>query len=190
MTLSFLFIAGSNNSCTGPDSGITHPLRSVVNLSKGESQKVQLVNGEMVDITLIEVKEFHDELRDAVREAHVKVSVDGEEITIISGNYYLPQKVGNVKIDCPATGGYVENVRIDNYGFDKDTRIRDRKDPEKMPPTIHAAYHPSQNIKPGDSITFKVRTFRSETGHYIITVQRSNELGYNATAHLHVEVTW
>ena len=124
LALTTLFISGLNNCCTGPDSAISNPLRSVVNLSIGESQKVGLVNGDTVQIKLIDVKEIHDELRDAVREAQVKVSIDGQEATIISGNYYLPQKVGSVRIDCPVTGGYVKNVRIDDYGFEKDARIR------------------------------------------------------------------
>ena len=117
-------ITGLFVSCTNTEPVATNPLRSVVNLSIGESQDVILVNGENVNIKLIDVKEINDELRDAVREAHVKVSVDGEEATIISGNYYLPVKVGNVKIDCPVTGGYVKNCRYDDYGFDKDARIR------------------------------------------------------------------
>ena len=119
-----ILITGLFVSCTNPEQVATKTLRSVVNLSIGESQDVILVNGENVTIKLIDVEEIHDELRDAVREAHVKVSVDGEEVTIISGNYYLPVKVGNVKIDCPVTGGYVKNARIDDYGFDKEARIR------------------------------------------------------------------
>jgi len=122
--LIIILISGLSNYCTRPDLADSQPLRSVVNLSIGESQDMLLVNGDHVNIKLIDVVEIHDELRDAVREAHVKVSVDGEEVTIISGNYYLPVRVGNVKIDCPVTGGYVKNCRIDDYGFDKDARIR------------------------------------------------------------------
>jgi len=111
-------------SCISPDPVHPHPLRSVVNLSIGESQDVRLVNGDKANIKLIDLVEIRDELRDAVREAHVKVSVDGQEVTIISGNYYLPVKVGHLKIDCPVTGGYVKNCRIDDYGFEEDARIR------------------------------------------------------------------
>ena len=101
---------------------------------------------------------------------------------------------------------------------------------EKTIPTIQAAYHPTLNIKPGDPVTFLVRTFntavsnevwsfgdgspdvtvKSETvnretrtkgkfaetihsyskpGHYVVTVERSDEAGIKATAHLHVVVT-
>ncbi|MCD4710235.1 MAG: hypothetical protein K8R52_05265, partial [Bacteroidales bacterium] len=124
LSITTILITGLFISCTPPELVVQNPLRSVVNLSIGESQDVSLVNGKHINIKLIDLKEINDELRDAVREAHVTVSVDGEEVTIISGNYYLPVKVGSVKIDCPVTGGYVKNVRIDDYGFDKDARIR------------------------------------------------------------------
>jgi len=46
---------------------------------------------------------------------------------------------------------------------------RDQKEPkgkgeEKLPPTIHASYAPTFGIRPGDPVTFKVRTFRAEIG--------------------------
>ena len=40
----------------------------------------------------------------------------------------------------------------------------DRSHPDQVPPTIHAAYAPTFAIKPGDPLTFKVRTFRSTDG--------------------------
>jgi hypothetical protein len=33
-----------------------------------------------------------------------------------------------------------------------------------LPPSIHAAFAPTLDIKPGDEITFKVRTFRTPEG--------------------------
>jgi murein DD-endopeptidase MepM/ murein hydrolase activator NlpD len=98
---------------------------------------------------------------------------------------------------------------------------------KKLPPTIHAVYYPTLDIKPGDLVKFGVRTFRTnhgvekwdfgdgspreftrsfvpddkkmgeyaqvehrytKSGHYIVTVERTGENGYTATAHLHVEV--
>ena len=35
---------------------------------------------------------------------------------------------------------------------------------EQLPPTIHAAYYPTTDIRPGDPVTFKVRTFRTTDG--------------------------
>ena len=41
----------------------------------------------------------------------------------------------------------------------------DRANPDRLPPTIHAAYAPTFNIRPRDPVTFKVRTFRTTEGH-------------------------
>lgn len=44
-------------------------------------------------------------------------------------------------------------------------QILDKAHPDQTPPTIHAAYYPTFGIKPGDEVTFKVRTFRTTHGH-------------------------
>ncbi len=44
------------------------------------------------------------------------------------------------------------------------TEVQDPARPDRLPPTIHAAYAPTTNIRPGDAITFKVRTFRTTEG--------------------------
>jgi murein DD-endopeptidase MepM/ murein hydrolase activator NlpD/cephalosporin-C deacetylase-like acetyl esterase len=43
-------------------------------------------------------------------------------------------------------------------------QVLDRSHPDQIPPSIHAAYAPTFGIKPGDPVTFKVRTFRSTDG--------------------------
>ncbi len=43
-------------------------------------------------------------------------------------------------------------------------QVLDRGHPDRVPPSIQAAYAPTTNIKPGDPITFKVRTFRTTDG--------------------------
>lgn len=43
-------------------------------------------------------------------------------------------------------------------------QILDKEHPDRLPPSIHAAYAPTLGIKPGDAITFKVRTFRTTEG--------------------------
>jgi CubicO group peptidase (beta-lactamase class C family)/murein DD-endopeptidase MepM/ murein hydrolase activator NlpD len=43
-------------------------------------------------------------------------------------------------------------------------QVLDPSRPEQLPPTIHAAYHPTTDIRPGDLVTFKVRTFRTTVG--------------------------
>jgi hypothetical protein len=44
-------------------------------------------------------------------------------------------------------------------------QVLDRDNSDPLPPGIHAAYAPTQNIHPGDPITFKVRTFGTTDGN-------------------------
>ncbi|MBA7561862.1 hypothetical protein ES708_03508 [subsurface metagenome] len=107
-------------------------------------------------------------------------------------------------------------------------QVFSKDNPENRIPAIHASFHPTLGIKPGDPVTFHVRTFHGDTGneiwdfgdgtpklsvksdsipenpsqgkyaetlhsfsspgHYIVKVERSNEHGYTATAHLHIVV--
>ena len=52
--------------------------------------------------------------------------------------------------------------RVD-YDFQV-VQVIDRKQPEPFPPTIHANFAPTFGIRPGDPVTFKVRTFRTGGG--------------------------
>jgi PKD repeat protein len=45
--------------------------------------------------------------------------------------------------------------------------VLDKDNPDKLPPSIHAAYYPTTEIKPGDNVTFLVRTFRTIEGKEI-----------------------
>ncbi len=67
-------------------------------------------------------------------------------------------------------GEYNEVVKITdaNGNVDYDfavVQVFDRARPDRLPPTIHAAYYPTCDIEPGDELTFKVRTFRTTHGH-------------------------
>ena len=42
--------------------------------------------------------------------------------------------------------------------------VLDKEHPDKLPPSIHAAYYPTFGIKPGDNVTFTVRSFRTIEG--------------------------
>lgn len=42
-----------------------------------------------------------------------------------------------------------------------------RADAKQLPPTIHAAYSPTLGIRPGDPVTFKVRSFRTTEGQEV-----------------------
>jgi len=46
-------------------------------------------------------------------------------------------------------------------------QVLDKANPQILPPTIHATYYPTFDIKPGDPVTFKVRVFRTQHGHEV-----------------------
>ncbi|MHC4679790.1 MAG: PKD domain-containing protein [Planctomycetota bacterium] len=63
-------------------------------------------------------------------------------------------------------GEYNEIVKVTDASgeFDYDfavVQVVDKNHPDQLPPAIHAAYYPTSDIKPGDEITFKVRSFRT-----------------------------
>lgn len=42
--------------------------------------------------------------------------------------------------------------------------VVDREHPDRLIPSIHPNYYPTSNIRPGDAVTFKVRTFNTTAG--------------------------
>jgi murein DD-endopeptidase MepM/ murein hydrolase activator NlpD len=100
------------------------PLVRTVDLAVGESQTVRLANQNEVKVTLLDLKETRDSVRDAMRAAQVKVAIDGKEITLSTGNYHLPQPLAGVQVDCPITRGYYSNANGDAWGLVKDARLR------------------------------------------------------------------
>jgi murein DD-endopeptidase MepM/ murein hydrolase activator NlpD len=99
------------------------PLMRAVDLSIGESANVEMANGKSATVVLVGVDEQRDPIRSAVREARVRVEVNGTPVTLSSGNYNLPVSAAGVQLDCPITGGYRANSD-DAWGLDKDARIR------------------------------------------------------------------
>lgn len=75
-----------------------------------------------------------------------------------------------VKRTYEKAGMYSELLRVEdtrgNVDYDFSiVQVIDAEHPDKPPPpTIHSAYAPATNLKPGDKITFKVRTFRTTDG--------------------------
>jgi hypothetical protein len=118
----FMLVAMLGGSCK--DEAGTAPIRVVAELDTGESRDVVLSNGENVKLALLQVEVVRDSLRHAIRTARVTVSVDGEEITLLSGNYHLPVTVGRVKIDCPVVQDYISNSRRNIWALEKDARFR------------------------------------------------------------------
>jgi murein DD-endopeptidase MepM/ murein hydrolase activator NlpD len=66
-------------------------------------------------------------------------------------------------------GVYSELLKVtdSNGQIDYDfavVNVVDREHPDRLPPSIHAAYAPTSGIKPGDPVTFLVRSFRTTDG--------------------------
>lgn len=61
-------------------------------------------------------------------------------------------------------GAYDEIVKITDaegnadYDFSH-VRVVDPKHPDQLPPSVHAAYYPTRDLRPGQEITFKCRSF-------------------------------
>jgi hypothetical protein len=105
-------------------------------------------------------------------------------------------------------GEYNEILKITDASGNIDydfavVQIIDGNHPNKLPPTIHAVYYPTFHIKPGDEVTFKVRSFRTTHGNEVwdfgdgspkVTVQSDgnaqvhNPQGYAVTKHRYKKV--
>ena len=71
-------------------------------------------------------------------------------------------------------GTYSEILKITDHEGRVDydfalVQVVDRKWPDRQAPRVHAAYWPTLGIKPGDEVTFKVRSFRvdRDEGHEV-----------------------
>jgi murein DD-endopeptidase MepM/ murein hydrolase activator NlpD len=104
----------------------SQPLFSTVDLDRNETQTVPLGNGTKVQVKLLDVEETRDSLRTALRQARVKIEINGRTLTLTSGNYRLPVEVAGAQVDCPATCGLYQNHDRfeDSWGLDKDVRLR------------------------------------------------------------------
>ena len=134
------------------DKSALTPLVRVVDLTVGESTTVELCDGQKVDVKLVDLRETRDPIRQAVRSAMATVQVDGEEITIESGMYNLPQRVAGVQIDCSVTKGYNSNGTPSFWGLDKDARLR-------LWPKESPLVKPGSLIYPVDQRWFATRTW-------------------------------
>lgn len=119
----FLMVVILNISCNHLTS-TTRPIRDVVELNTGESKDIELHNGKIVNLSLIEIAEIRDSIRNAIREVKITISIDGEKYTLGVGNYNLPVTIGEIQIDCPVTSGYYSNTSRDSWTLKKDARFR------------------------------------------------------------------
>jgi len=68
------------------------------------------------------------------------------------------------------SGEYSEILRVTDARGEVDydfavVLVIDKSAPDKLPPTIHPAFAPTMNIRAGDPVTFKVRSFRTTFGN-------------------------
>jgi uncharacterized protein YxjI len=102
----------------------TSVLRAV-DLDVNETQEVTLADKAKVRVKLVSLDETHDAMRDAVRQALVRIELNGQSLVLTSATYHLPVKFANVQIDCPITRGHITNSSEGNaWGLLKDARLR------------------------------------------------------------------
>jgi murein DD-endopeptidase MepM/ murein hydrolase activator NlpD len=101
------------------------PTLVTADLDVGETQSVTLSDGTAVDLTLLQLDERRDTIRQAVRRAEARVRVDGQVVELVASAYHLPVAVGSVQIDCAVTRGYLEGSSKGNaWALEKDARLR------------------------------------------------------------------
>ncbi|MBN2375976.1 MAG: peptidoglycan DD-metalloendopeptidase family protein [Sedimentisphaerales bacterium] len=105
--------------------GTIEPLVRWIDLDVGQTQQVTLHDGTKATVTLLELTEKRDSVRNAVRRAQVKVKVNDQTTELVSSTYNLPTVIGGIQIDCPVTKGYVQNSSKANvWALSKDARFR------------------------------------------------------------------
>lgn len=120
--LSCLLAAESDASDAAPARAA---LVRAVDLDTGETQEVTFSGQSRVRVKLLSVEETRDPLRDAVRQARVKVELNGRPLILTSATYHLPVPFAGVQIDCPITKGHVSNSSEGNaWGLLKQARLR------------------------------------------------------------------
>jgi murein DD-endopeptidase MepM/ murein hydrolase activator NlpD len=128
-------------------------------------------------------REYQPELLAVARPHHLtatreKVVLDGSrswsasgqlasyEWTLSDGTTSRGQKVER-RYDQP--GSFSETLKVTDdagrvaYDFCV-VQVIDPAHPKKLPPTLHATYAPTFGVKPGDSVRFEARTFRTNAG--------------------------
>lgn len=97
----------------------------VVDLDVNETREIELADRTRARVKLLSVDETRDPLRDAVRQARVKIEMNGQSLVLTSATYHLPVTFAGVQIDCPITKGHVGNSSEGNaWGLLKDARLR------------------------------------------------------------------
>ncbi|GEM_PF-287933 len=164
------------------------PRRRAVDLDPGEACRVTLCDGQTIDVELIDVAEREDSIVGAVRDADVRVRVNGREVLLGCGNYHLPTTVNAVRLDCPITSGYRTRTNFDRWGLFKRARLRlwpadtEIEPPERFVLPLNAAWL-SSTTQSGNEPVFvdggdrpgQVRTYYHD-GHDMGGVEGDTEI--------------
>ena len=117
--------------CFGPPLNAAEPqpartsLLRVLDLNINESQEIELADRTRARVKLLSLEETRDPLRDAVRQALVKIVLNGRSLVLTSATYHLPDRFAGAQIDCPITKGHLTNSSEGNaWGLVKDARLR------------------------------------------------------------------
>src|SRR5438552_4700741 len=124
-TMLVVFLGSLTAGLKAADSPHRTPLVRAVDLDVDEAQEITLADGAKVRVKLLKLTETRDALRNAVRQARVKVELNGQSLVLTSATYHLPVTFAGVQIDCPITKGHVGNSSEGNAcGLVKDARLR------------------------------------------------------------------
>ncbi len=125
LVMALALLAFPEELCRADDAS-TLPLHKTIDLKIGDAVSVELTDKSIARVRVIELQETRDSVRKAIRQATVRLEINGVEATLVSGNYQLPKTVGGVQVDCPATRGLNESVssRDDPWGLQSDVRLR------------------------------------------------------------------
>src|SRR5262245_54292375 len=120
----FAALFAEDGNAAGAPARQTSILRAV-DLDVMEAQEVTLSDRTKVRVKLLSVEETRDPMRDAVRQARVRIEINGQSLVLTSAAYHLPFKFGGIQLDCPITKGHVTNSSQGNaWGLLKDARLR------------------------------------------------------------------
>src|SRR5947208_360286 len=89
--LCYVAIICANALHAEPPQPTIQPARRAVDLQIGESAEVMLADGNKATVRLVDLEEKRDTMSSAVREARVKVEINGTGAWLTSAIYNLPQ---------------------------------------------------------------------------------------------------
>ncbi len=108
----------------GPPEATMDPIVRTVDLEITEEAMVTLSDGTAAHVRLIGIETRRDDAGLAIREASVRVEVNGETIDLPVANYNLPRTVAGVQIDATIVRDYLDEAHHNRWGLEKDARLR------------------------------------------------------------------